>query len=289
VREGPNVRRSFDAVRVLTRCGGWQLDALYGRPVETDGGVFDDGGEDGVRFWGVYATLPLGGDGAPRADLYYLGLDHEAAAFAQGAGEEVRHSMGVRLSAGAAALDYDLEGVYQWGRFGTGDIRAWTVASDVGWSPAAAPLRPRLALRADASSGDPDPADADLGTFHPLFPRGNYFGESAILGPLNLLDLHPILQLRPADALAMEVGWGWFWRFSARDGVYGNGPHLIQPPSGSTARRIGSELSVLLEWQVHRHVSLKASYAHLFAGPFLEQTGPGRDVDYVTVAATWKF
>jgi hypothetical protein len=39
------------------------------------------------------------------------------------------------------------------GQFGESPMRAWTLASDTGWHPAV-PGRPRLALRADVTSGD---------------------------------------------------------------------------------------------------------------------------------------
>lgn len=33
VREGPNLLRSFDAARMLTKLGDWSLDAWWGKPV----------------------------------------------------------------------------------------------------------------------------------------------------------------------------------------------------------------------------------------------------------------
>ena len=43
--------------------------------------------------------------------------------------------------------------------------------------------------KADIASGDRDPDYADLQTFNPLFPRGSYFNESALIGPDNFVDL----------------------------------------------------------------------------------------------------
>lgn len=289
VREGPNVRRSFDAVRVLTKLNPWQVDGFYSRPVETDPGIFDDGIDAGARFWGIYATGPINRPAGVKADFYYLGLDQPDATFAQGTADELRHSVGMRLFGASGGLDYNFEGVYQWGRFGNGKIRAWTVASDTGYTFETAPLSPRLALRADVTSGDADPADRALNTFNPLFPRGNYFGESAILGPLNLIDIHPMVQFHPSKAVSLEAGWTWYWRYSKGDGIYGNGLNLIQAPAGSAAHYIGNELSFVLDWQVNRHVGVTASYSHFFAGTFLKETGPGKDVDYFAVAASYRF
>lgn len=289
VREGPNVRRSFDAVRVLTKLNPWQVDGFFSRPVETDPGIFDDGIDAGARFWGIYATGPINRATGMKADFYYLGLDQPEATFAQGTADELRHSVGTRLFGNSGALDYNFEGVYQWGRFGNGKIRAWTVASDTGYTFASAPLSPRVALRADVTSGDADPTDRSLNTFNPLFPKGNYFGESAILGPLNLIDIHPMVQLHLSEAVSLDAGWTWYWRYSKGDGIYGNGLNLIQAPAGNAAHYIGNELSFVLNWEVNRQIGVTASYSHFFAGTFLEETGPGKDVDYFAVAVSYRF
>jgi len=36
-------------------------------------------------------------------------------------------------------------------------------------------------------------------------------------------------------------------------------------------------------------LTLVGGYTHFFAGPFVRETGPGRDIDYVSAWATYKF
>src|SRR5690606_26058339 len=134
-----------------------------------------------------------------------------------------------------------------------------------------------------------DPRDRTLGTFNPLFPRGNYFGESAIVGPVNLFDVHPLVQLSLLESLVFEAGWAFFWRYSAADGFYDNGLNLIQAADGSERRLIGSELSLVLDWTLGRHLSARGSYSHFFTGPFLKDTGPGRDANAVIVFSAYHF
>jgi Alginate export len=110
---------------------------------------------------------------------------------------ELRHSIGARLSGTPSHVDYNVELVYQFGSFGDGGIRAWTFASDTGYPFTSAPWRPRLGTQANATSGDKDPRDLDLETFNPLFPRGSYFSEAALIGPLNHIDLHPAVDVNP--------------------------------------------------------------------------------------------
>ena len=43
-----------------------------------------------------------------------------------------------------------------------------------------------------------------------------------------------------------------------------------------------------IDWQVDRHVEVKASYVHFFVGEALQNVG-GRDVDFAMVSADYKF
>ena len=78
--------------------------------------------------------------------------------------------------------DFDYEGVWQFGTFGSANIRAWTLASDTGYTIPTWRLKPSFSVKADISSGD-NPKTNTLGTFNPLFPIGNYFGVLADTGP----------------------------------------------------------------------------------------------------------
>lgn len=222
-------------------------------------------------------------------DLYYLGLFRRSASFDQGVARETRHSVGTRLWRSALPLDYNFELVYQWGSFGNGDIRAWTAASDTGYTFASLPLRPRLGLKADLASGDEDPADSKLQAFNPLFPKGAYFSEAALIGPVNFIDLNPCLDLNLTEHAVLSLNWDFFWRESTRDGLYNNAAALVRSGRTSDARYIGSMPQAQLSWDVDRHLSFTAIYGHFFAGPFLKETGPGKDLDYVTSWLTYKF
>jgi len=52
-REGPNVRQSFDGLRMILNAGAWRVDGFFTRPVETDPGYFDDGSDRTRAFWEV--------------------------------------------------------------------------------------------------------------------------------------------------------------------------------------------------------------------------------------------
>jgi hypothetical protein len=292
VREGPNVRLSFDGFLVKSQVDSWHIDGLAMRPDLDNPGFFDNAPNHAVGFWGVYVTRPVFRDAT--IDAYYLGLDRQQAAFERGTAQEVRQSVGARISTPMATerpgLDFDYEGVWQFGTFGTGNIRAWTVASETGYRFPKAPLKPRFSAKADISSGD-NPKSRTLGTFNPLFPKGNYFGVLATTGPgpINFIDFHPHVETSFPHNVSLSVDWIFQWRESLEDGVYAVPGFLIRPADGSQARFVGHRPGTELRWQENRHLWLQADYGIFYAGEFLKETKPGRNLNYWALWAGYKF
>jgi hypothetical protein len=290
VREGPNVRQSFDGVRFLGRTPTLQLDGFLTRPTTTDPGVFDNNPRRDVWFWGLYAVRPLaklsGG-----VDLYYMGLANRRARFQQGSAAERRHSVGARWWGAPGNFRYNAEAVYQFGSYGPGRIRAGTVSGEVGYQAPTLPLRPQLILRTEYISGDRDERDPTLQTFNPLFPKGAYFGQVALIGPANLVDLHPVLTLYPRRLPTLEVAldWDFFWRASRADGLYGVPAILERAGTRAQSAFIGHQLTGELTWQSSRHLQLEAFLTTFHAGPFLRQSGAGRNLTYLSLRTTFLF
>ena len=289
VREGPNVRQSFDGFRAMYRSDDLSVDGFATKPAQTKPYTFDDGPDNNQALWGFYSVFPLPLVAEANADLYYLGLAKHQARFDQGSAHETRHSIGTRIWRTAKPLDYNFEFVYQWGTFGGGDISAWTAASDTGYRFDSLPFRPRLGIRADIASGDKDPNSPELQTFNPLFPKGAYFSENGLIGPSNFIDVNPSVELHFAKSLTVTANWVFFWRESTHDGLYNNAVALVRSGRNSNARYIGSQPQAVVEWSIERHLTLTAIYAHFLAGEFLRESGSGRDVDYATTWLTYKF
>ncbi len=133
-REGPNVRQSFDGLRLTLDAHAWRVDGFVTRPVETNKGIFDDKPDPKRLFWGFYGVAPIPILPGGNVDLYFFGLNRNHAQFNQGTANEQRQSLGTRLWGQMQSLDYNFEFVFQWGKFGRGDIRAWTAASDTGYT-----------------------------------------------------------------------------------------------------------------------------------------------------------
>jgi hypothetical protein len=292
VREGPTVRQSFDGAKVRSKAGAWKIDAFAVRPDLDKPGFFDNIPDPHTEFWGIYATRPLRRQVS--FDSYYLGEDRKAATFERGTATELRHSVGARLwrplATKESSLDFDFEGVFQFGSFGSDNIRAWTLASDTGYSLTRLPLKPRFSVKADISSGD-DPRSHTLGTFYPVFPLGNYFGVLADTGPgpVNFIDVHPRIQATLPKRVTVSTDLVVQWRENLNDGVYAVPGFLLVPSNGSTARFVGYRPGVEARWQVDRHMWVQADYGVFFAGQFLKDASPGRNLKYTELWVGYKF
>jgi hypothetical protein len=159
----------------------------------------------------------------------------------------------------------------------------------MGYTFANAPLRPRLCLRADIASGDQNPNNPTLNTFNALFPKGAYFSETGLIGPANIIDVHPGIELQLTRSLSFVGDWDFFWRESTSDGIYNNALKLVRAGNSGSARYIGSQAQAMLQWNIARHFNVSTVYAHFFAGEFLEESPPGKDVNYFSAWLTFRF
>jgi hypothetical protein len=290
LREGPNVPLSFDGVRVIAHAGSWQLDGWAARPVDTTPGVFDDRSHHSFDVWGVYGsrviTLARQSVGL---DVYYLGLARDAAQFEQGTANEVRHTFGARVRH-QGEWAYDAEAMFQAGRFGSGDIRAWRsviegshLLADAAWSP-------RLGLVLDAASGDKNSADPNLQTFNAMFQSGMYSGRAQLLGPSNSIRFEPSVTFAPARQLLVSAGLGFYWRQSVDDALYGIPGQVVVPSNGVTDRYEGSRPTVQIDWQLTRHLSAHVNWIYAFNGQFEEQSVHATPtMSYVSPWVTYRF
>lgn len=289
VRDGPNIRLSFDGVRATRFVAAGRIDAFATRPVDTETGSFDDTPDHGQALWGVYAALAPKAAAPHKFDLYWLGYERDAARFAIGTEREYRQSFGLRWYGSAGGWDWNTEVVHQRGRFGSRTVRAWTLASDTGYTFAAARGSPRIGMKADIASGDGKPHDDRLGTFNALYPNASYFSESSLLAPANLIDVQPALTLAPSATVQLILGWDFVWKQRRQDAVYTTPtPLLAVPGTAGTPRRVGDQLKLEARWQLGPQWETRLQLSRFNVGPALRQAG-GRDTDFLstTVAFRW--
>ena len=153
------------------------LDAFWVRPMITEAGRFDnwDTKRDFFGLWSTYR--PMKGQ---LVDLYFLSLlnDNQTLAFNRPGniiGSSNIQTLGSRLAGDYNQFLYELEGMYQFGKFANMDVSAFAVASGAGYHFKGQPMNPQFWLRYDFASGDNNSADGSRNTFNQLFPFGNYY------------------------------------------------------------------------------------------------------------------
>ncbi|MEM6468071.1 MAG: alginate export family protein [Planctomycetota bacterium] len=294
-RNGPNIRRSFDAALLSLDNDSLTTQLIVGSEVAFGGDAFDNDPTTDRMLWGSYNTLKAGPDsflpGKGGLDLYYLGYRNAEARFDSAEGDEHRHSFGVRafgLFGQGNAWDYNIEPMIQFGTIEDQEILAWSKASIIGYTFDSAPLRPRLGIKFDAISGDRNPNDRKLGTFNALYPNNSYFSEAAAFAPANLYDLNLNADLELSESVKLVVLWDFLWRQSTTDAIYV--PPGIPGIEGDATdeRYIGNTVSIAMEWQPVSSIETTAAYVHLEPGDAIFEAG-GREADFVLLWATWFF
>jgi hypothetical protein len=289
--EGPNVKSSFDGLRLIAATTHDRLDVFVLKPVDENPGFFDDNPIYQRTVWGGYLTVPAPIIARGAADVYYIGEDVTSASFDRGSAYETRHTVGVRIFRPIGeGVDYNWEPNVQWGAFGSDALRAWSVSTETGFT-FDLPFQPRPLLRADVYSGDGNPAAHTLGTFDPLFPRGAYFTNKEVpfLSPQNLVDLHPAVQFQPIPSITGTLAWVWYWRESLEDGIYAFGSAApIAPASASRARYLGHQGDAEIRWAPLPHMIVAFNVESFTPGSFFAALPNHRAPFAVNVGVTFR-
>lgn len=285
-RYGPNVPLAFDGARAIVSLPGVRIDLLAVRPVQPGPDSFDDRRSRSKSLWGAYASVPIGAAGL---DLYYLGYRNTAATFGGVTARELRHSLGARFYGDTGGWHWNMEAVAQFGRFASGTIGAWTVASEVGHRFTKLRFAPDAVLRVNVVSGDKYAGDGHLGTFNALFPKGKYFGELSPVGPTNIVSINPRAAFALGGGVSASLATMAYWRQSRGDGVYDIPGNLIRAPGTATARFIGKEAETTLAWQVIPELELSASLSAFAPGAFLRQTGAAKTITMLGLESNFRF
>jgi hypothetical protein len=288
VREAPNNRQSFDAAKVMITEKNFKADFFYGTYVKAKKGIFDDDYSNGIKLWGLYLVKNEVA-GVKNIDLYYIGMKKDHAVFDDGSGLEQRHSAGFRIWAQNSVWRYDVEGVYQFGVIGNKNILAWTLSSNVGYIIRDLRFSPEIGLKAECISGDHLAGDSRIETFNPLFPKGAYFGLAALIGPANLIDLHPSIAFHLHRSVTWTIDYDLFWRYSTTDGVYAPNVFLLYSGNKSAGKWIGGQLASDIEYSPAPNLIVKAEFTWFQSGDFLKDVSAGKDILFGGLTLQVKF
>jgi hypothetical protein len=287
VRDATNIRRAFDGVKLGIARETYAVDAFLTSAVERREDGFDDRPDDDEQFWGVYATTVDELLTDATLDLFYLGRNRDSATFAEGTNEELRHMIGSRLAARRGPFDLDAQAGFQFGRFGDGDIWAWHLAADAGFTIEENSMSPRLSVRLEIASGDETNGDGNLGTYDPLYPNGTYVTDAALLAPGNSFDLQPAISFTPLKGLRLTGGVDFFWRLDKDDGIYQPaGVPLVA--AGGSSRFVSAQPFLRAVWKPSHYVEVSGAVSYATAGEVIDSAG-GQDLSYGFLQVALRF
>ncbi|WP_425235706.1 alginate export family protein [Ulvibacterium sp.] len=286
IREGPNVRLSFDMVQLHYVNPKTQITGFYAIPVQLEEGIFDN---DILNFKESVAALywTQNWNSNTNTDVYALYKEEEDKTWDSGTADDNRLSIGLRHFGMWKKFTYNNEFVYQTGDFGGQNISAWTASFNIEHPLPLLGEDGVIGIKTEAISGDSSDPDGILNTFDGLYPRGAYFGRVARFGPSNLIDVHPYINtiLGP---VSVELDYVAFWRFSRQDGVY-SPPLILEYPSANENRFIGHQIGTIASLKVNDFLNLELETNLIFPSGFLEESGLDDTLFHTVVTAEMKF
>jgi hypothetical protein len=288
-RDGPlNARMPLDGARLIVRKPWGRLDAFLLQIVAVAPGAFDDHAKGQPWVWGGYYTAPQKAADQPALELYAIGYDARRNVYQEGIGIERRRTLGARITLNRNGWDHDVEANYAFGRFRSGNIRAWSANWEGGYTFRDVKWKPRLGWLGSVNSGDQKAGDGNLETYRPFVAK-NPWAQMVPFGYPNIEGLQLNAGVQPIPALKLALRHFFLRRQSAGDGTYTGSFSLQRAATPGMARDLAGISSFYGEWDVNRHLRLSAAYDHVDAGGFILQ-GPGkRDTDYLALIALYRF
>ena len=281
VRDGPNVRQSYDAAWLDYELPRWRFIGYLSQPVvNRDLRAFDDYSSGRLTFSGLRVERKV--FGSDELSAYWSRFTQDAVTYAAVKGDERRDVFDGRFAGAAQGLDWDFEAMGQVGAFAGQTISAWAFGTRTGYTLAQAPWQPRLGLQFDGASGDADPRDHTLGTFNPLFPNGYYVTLSGYTGYVNFVHLKPSITLHPLTRLTAMLAMAGQWRQTTHDAVYTQPNVPVAGTAGRPGRYTGTYGQLRLDYVFNPHLTGAVEAVHFAVGDVIRQAG-GHDGDYLGV------
>lgn len=279
VRDGPNVRQSYDAVWLDWETGDWRFIGFASQPVQTkNADNFEDFSDRHLRFNGI--RLERQGLGPGNLSAYFAQYDHDGAVYISAAGNERRNVLDTHYAGKLNGYDWDLEAMGQSGYIAGKTIAAWAVGSVVGYSPPDYAWKPRFALQFDAASGNRQGDANKLGTFNPLFPNGYYFTLAGYSGDTNIIHLKSLASINPSGLLTLFGALGFQWRETTDDAVYAQGMVAVPGTAGRGARWTGMYAQLRADQSFTPNLVGSIEAVSFQVGDVIRQAG-GRDANYL--------
>lgn len=290
LRDGPNIRQTFDGARITTKLKKATGDFLIAQPVSYQPGIFDNLRNKAVTVYSTYWAIPV--TKKSTLDLYYFGHRIEGLKFAGDTATENRHSFGLRFSNSTSPFYYDAEAIFQFGKFGDNRISAWQISSIVGYRWNGVALKPRVQVREGVISGDRVADDGIINTFRPISARPPV-NDLLPAGPANIVIVTPEAEITVHKGLTLILRYMAIWRLTGTDGMYSGDVKTLtrQADNGTTVygNSIATGIVTDIAYIINQHFNVGFTGGHFFAGNYVINTGKGENNSACSFRVTYKF
>ena len=287
-----NVTQSFDAVKLMYAEEKFSIDGFLSNKVPIDRANPNNLYDDNEGFHGLYATYK-GIDKVTLDTYYFLRKTTENVTFGPSGSDKLDEStIGFRLKGEKLnGFDYSFEPMYQYGEFGSKDIKAYAVVAQGGYTFEKSAWRPRVGLEWDFASGDEDSSDSERNTFDNLWPTNHlFYGYMDLFSLQNLNAVRFTADIKPNKKLTLQTDYWTFYLDGNADAAYNAARGQLRAANQRAGSSfMGTEIDFLVKYAMNKNVNLLGGYSHFFAGKFLRQTGNNDDADYFYLQSLLKF
>jgi len=287
-----NVAQSFDGVKLIYADKKFSIDGFLTEKVIIDRANPNNWYDDNEGFHGFYATYK--GIDKHLLDLYYLyrNTSEPVAMGPNGTRKLDESTVGLRVRGDKVNnFDYTLEYAYQFGEFGSLDVKAHALIALAGYTFNGHPWKPRLGLEWDFASGDKDSTDSQRNTFDNLWPTNHlHYGYIDLVSLQNINAYRLTGDIKPNKKLTLQADYWLFYLDETTDAAYNAGRGTLRAARGTAGSGyLGAEVDFLLKYAMNKNVNLLGGYSRFFAGTFLARSGNNDDANFFYLQSLLKF
>ena len=225
-------------------------------------------------------------------DIFYVLKkdDHRDTQGEKGEGNLTAHSVGFRIDGACGPWNYGATFVRQFGQWGQDKIRAYGLATRLGYT-LDLPWRPHLMAQFINGSGDDDPHDGVKGTFDGVFSGADtvLYGWMNLFFWSNVREYRLDLILSPAKNLSFRSEYHYFTLDEKKDAWYFPGGPQRRDSSGGSGRELGHEVDLSFHYKSDSWFDLMGGYCFFIPGEFISNTGPDPDTQWFFLQTTISF
>ncbi len=270
--DGPNIRRTWNGVRLYVHGHKFRLGAFDLRATQLGSGSFDEKPSHAERLYGLNASFIVSSGKEPNTYLDPFWLHTTTPAFSSGGhtGIDTRDTYGARLWGRRGDLRFDWTLARQTGEYMGRQIDAWGLFAVQSHSLSSKGWKPRLTAHIDVASGGGNGA-GDLKGFNPLYASSNYLGEGRFLSLTNLLMIAPGIAVSPLKSFSISAEYGFARRLNDGDAAYAGWMRAYTGTQHVHGSEIGGLLRVVGIYSVNERLTLTVNYEHFDVGDVLKR------------------